>query len=87
MPNHFHGIVVLNPSATKPDFPVGAVIRAFKSMSAIAVNRITDRSSRLWQRNYYERIIRGDKELASIREYIQYNPANWAQDEEHPDYV
>ncbi|GAM10690.1 putative protein [Geobacter sp. OR-1] len=38
---------------------------------------------RLWQRNYYERVIRDDAELAGIREYIRNNPANWADDEEY----
>ncbi len=37
---------------------------------------------RLWQRNYYERVIRNDGELNAIREYIFANPANWEQDEE-----
>ena len=39
---------------------------------------------RLWQRNYYERIIRNDAELAAIQEYILFNPVNWAEDEEYP---
>ena len=40
---------------------------------------------RLWQRNYYERIVRNDNELAAIREYIAYNPMKWAEDKENPD--
>jgi len=38
----------------------------------------------VWQRNYYERIIRDDRELNRIREYIQINPLNWETDEENP---
>ncbi len=38
---------------------------------------------RLWQRNYYEHIIRGDHELNKIREYIINNPYNWKDDEEY----
>jgi putative transposase len=37
---------------------------------------------KLWQRNYYEHIIRDDDDLNRIREYIQYNPTNWEKDEE-----
>lgn len=37
-----------------------------------------------WQRNYYEHIIRYEKELYRIREYIQNNPVNWARDRENP---
>jgi REP element-mobilizing transposase RayT len=40
--------------------------------------------SRLWQRNYFERIIRGEDELSAIREYIRNNPMKWADDEENP---
>ena len=37
-----------------------------------------------WQRNYYEHIIRNEKELFRIREYIQNNPVNWELDRENP---
>ena len=40
---------------------------------------------RLWQRNYYEHIIRSDDELRRAREYIAQNPARWALDQENPD--
>ena len=38
----------------------------------------------VWQRNYYERVIRDDRELAAIREYLAANPARWSDDENHP---
>jgi len=38
----------------------------------------------VWQRNYYERVIRSDRELDAIREYITQNPLNWMDDEHHP---
>ena len=38
----------------------------------------------VWHRNYYERIIRDDRELDAIREYIAANPAKWADDDYHP---
>ena len=41
-------------------------------------------SGRLWQRNYYDRIIRSETELMRIREYIINNPANWDTDEHNP---
>ena len=39
---------------------------------------------KLWQRNYYERIVRNENELNRIREYIRNNPARWADDENNP---
>lgn len=61
------------------------VVRAFKSISAIAGNRLLQRQGQpLWQRNYYERIIRNDEELNRVREYIINNPAHWDYDDENP---
>jgi len=44
-------------------------------------------SGRLWQRNYYEHIIRDEESLNRIREYIVNNPLQWALDRENPDFV
>ena len=65
---------------------LGDVIRAFKSLSAIHVNRLLTRSGPLWQRNYYEHIIRDEDELNRIREYITNNPMQWELDRENPGY-
>mgnify|MGYP003565254145 FL=1 len=42
---------------------------------------------RLWQRNYYERIIRENDEMFKIREYIENNPYTWDEDEENPNKI
>ncbi len=39
----------------------------------------------VWQRNYYEHVIRNEDDLKMVREYIQNNPLKWALDEENPD--
>ena len=39
---------------------------------------------RLWQRNFYEHIVRNERELDSVREYILNNPAAWSSDRENP---
>ena len=81
MPNHFHAIVVLAGVTPK----LGDVVGAFKSLSAIAINRLLLRSGRsLWQRNYYEHIIRTEAALNRIREYITTNPLRWQLDRENP---
>ncbi len=38
----------------------------------------------VWQRNYHDRVIRDEQELARIQEYIETNPFNWLDDEENP---
>ena len=40
---------------------------------------------KLWQRNYYEHIVRNENELNRIRQYILDNPMKWEMDREHPD--
>jgi REP element-mobilizing transposase RayT len=97
MPNHVHGIIaIVGAGLALPDKQgaassaptLGDVVRTFKSISTIRVNRLLSRSGRpLWQRNYYEHIIRNDDELNRNREYIQGNPANWSRDENHPDML
>ncbi len=39
---------------------------------------------KVWHRNYYERILRGEDELFHAREYIALNPARWEEDRENP---
>ncbi|MBI2339239.1 MAG: transposase [Deltaproteobacteria bacterium] len=63
---------------------LGDVVGAFKSISAIAVNRLLSRLGPLWQRNYYEHIIRDEDDLFKIRQYIADNPACWDDDENNP---
>lgn len=84
MPNHVHGIVILEGGET----PLGKVVRTFKSTSGIAANRLLGRAQRsFWQRNYYERIIRSETELLAVRQYIRNNPLGWDVDPENPDVV
>lgn len=64
---------------------VGQIMRRFKSMSAIAANKSLGRSSQpLWQRNYWERVVRDEKELHGLQEYIVNNPAKWKLDKLYP---
>jgi putative transposase len=61
------------------------VVGAFKSISATQINRLLSRTGQpLWQRNYYERVIRNESELQGLRDYIIHNPLKWADDTENP---
>lgn len=65
---------------------LGAVVGNFKSVTARRINYIRRTpGTPVWQRNFYERVIRNDRELNAIREYIIANPANWEEDTENPD--
>jgi REP element-mobilizing transposase RayT len=96
MPNHFHGIVMLTvfrrgvlpyarPNFRSPSQTLGAILRGFKSTTTKRINEIRDiLGAAVWQRNYYEHVVRNDEELQRIREYIVNNPAQWELDRENP---
>jgi putative transposase len=64
---------------------IGAIIGQFKSIVTKRINQIRNTPGHpVWQRNYYEHVIRDDNDLNRIREYIINNPAQWAEDEENP---
>jgi REP element-mobilizing transposase RayT len=73
------------PIETKPG-SLGAILQNFKSMSTRKINQMRGTPGlRIWQRNYYERIIRNEDEWGRIRLYIQKNPAQWLEDMDYVD--
>lgn len=95
MPNHLHGIVFFGGAGAGEqggDRPgLGTVIQWFVTMTTNEYIRAVKRdgwppfSGKVWQRDYYDHIIRSDAALGRIREYIASNPARWEQDQLHPD--
>jgi putative transposase len=76
-------------AGASPAPTLGDVVGAYKSLTAVRWLRWTrenrpSESARIWQRNYYERIVRDEAELNRIREYIAYNPTAWQFDHENP---
>lgn len=64
---------------------IGAIIGAFKSASTKRVNEMRQAPGMfLWQRDYYEHVIRDENEWNRVREYIAANPARWAEDVNNP---
>jgi putative transposase len=65
---------------------LGAITGHFKSLTSRRINRMRHApGARVWQRNYYEHVVRDDRDLERIRAYIAANPLHWAEDEENPD--
>jgi len=99
MPNHVHGILAITAPrrGTACRAPTGGfgrpvpgsiptVVRSFKSAATRAVNLSRGTPGfTLWQRGYYEHVIRGPIELNRLRRYIEENPLRWALDEENLD--
>lgn len=77
-------------AGTRPAPTLGSIIGAFKSITTnkyienIHGNKWPKFYGKLWQRNYFERVIRDERELNAMREYILNNPAQWAFDSENP---
>jgi putative transposase len=66
--------------------PLGRLIGAFKTVSTKKINILRDApATPLWQRNYYEHIIRDRDAMNKIRQYIINNPVSWSIDQLHPD--
>ena len=64
---------------------LGSFIAGYKSAVTKRINRIRKTpGAPVWQRNYYERIVRDETELNRIREYIRLNPVKWELDRENP---
>lgn len=95
MPNHIHGVVRIvdlggarHASPLRQGVALGVVIGAFKSAAARRIRSAVGADvQRIWQRGYYEHVIRSERSLQAIREYIRNNPMQWALDGENPDFA
>ncbi len=99
MPNHMHGIIMILENGavgaihelplprTRPErrkMLLPKIMGRFKMGSAKLINKMRNTSGNpIWQRNYYEHIIRNEKSLHRIQGYIDTNPARWQYDREN----
>jgi putative transposase len=101
MPNHLHGIIILNLPADgprgreietsgvrsfqAPSVGLEAIMRGFKSAVTSAVRKERPGMAlQVWQRGYYDRIIRDERELERFRQYIACNLLQWELDRYFP---
>jgi len=83
MPNHFHGIIEIKDRDKDRD--LAKIVRTFKTFSARQINQIRSmKGIPVWQRGYYEHIIRDEDSLVTIQQYIMDNPLKWEMDELYP---
>ena len=105
MPNHIHGIVVINKdlnvnkvvsvdqgaslaplreNVLRKPRSLSTFVSGFKSAVTRQIRKIsTGDNTPVWQKNYYESIIRNEKQLNNIRQYIIDNPCKWDDDPEN----
>jgi REP element-mobilizing transposase RayT len=85
MPNHIHCIIQIlgrgeyNSPLRGPSNNIGAIVRGYKSTVTKQLN-ILNIGCPVWQRNYYEHIIRDELSYQQISNYITNNPEKWAND-------
>ena len=100
MPNHFHGVIMITDRSdvgaihelplqgdriTRRRMLIPKMVGYFKMNSSKYVNRLMGTpGTPLWQRNYYEHVIRTENELNRIREYMENNALKWDLDRENP---
>ena len=89
MPDHLHGIITImndrrDGSRTVPTRkPLGRLIGAFKTVSTKRINQLRNTpSTRVWQSRFYDHVVRDDRDLRRIREYILMNPVYWHEKRE-----
>jgi len=97
-PNHVHGIIItvgadprVGPGQSRGIAPaLGRIVQWFKTMTtneyihSVKEGVWTPFPGKLWQRNYYEHIVRNQREMDAIRQYIINNPLNWLLDRDNP---
>ena len=92
MPDHFHAIISIDYPKNQDNLTgvfrstshtLGSIVRGYKGAVTKQLkiyasdNQIEDFPSKIWQRNYYDRIIRDEKELYNVKNYILENPKRY----------
>jgi REP element-mobilizing transposase RayT len=72
MPEHVHGVIRI---IKQTDMTLSGIIQAFKSKTAITINKLPDNDIKcMWQKIFWDRVIRDEKEYFFVEEYIRKNP-------------
>ncbi len=88
MPNYLHGILILADDRASISLP--GVVQWFKTitthhyMYGVSQYGWELFPGKLWQRSFYDRIIRNERMMNAVREYITYNPLRWSLDSDNP---
>jgi putative transposase len=69
MPNHVHTLFIQNP-----EWPLEKLIRSWKGFTARQINKLFGRTGSLWQRDYFDRLIRDEEHFGNCVRYIRRNP-------------
>jgi putative transposase len=83
MPNHAH--VLFRFEDAQESVKLSRVVNELKSRTTVLYNKIANGRGTVWQYGYYDLIIRSDRQLLAVRQYIENNPIKWELDELNPE--
>lgn len=87
MPNHFHALVCIDTMDNTSPATVADVMRSFKSRPTVEYIRLVKEGKappfegKVWQRSYYDHVIRNERDFQEVWKYIEENPIKWQLDE------
>ncbi|HWS30520.1 MAG TPA: transposase [Clostridia bacterium] len=87
MPNHLHAILVMDRAGMESAPTLSEVVQSFKRHSTIEYIKLVKGGvlpafeKRIWQRTYYDHVIRNEQDYQEIWKYIDENPLKWQEDE------
>ena len=100
MPNHIHGVIIIGDGTTnvgaglQPALPAAVGSRRHGVPESYAHSRhsqpvesmkcVDQTGTPVWQRGFYDHVIRGERELDRVRTYIMDNPRRWSEDTDNP---
>lgn len=86
MPDHIHGIIILDNKGGANNKSLSTIIQRFKTFTAKKINELLDGKNKFhWQKSFYDRIIRNERDLYLIRNYIHLNPMKWELEKDLPE--
>ena len=86
MPNHFHALLIIEKMQDNPSETIMDVLRVFKSRSTVEYIRLVRAGKaipfqkKVWQRSFYDHVVRNEWDYQEIWKYIDENPMKWQLD-------
>ncbi|HSN94812.1 MAG TPA: transposase [Anaerolineaceae bacterium] len=84
MPNHIH-LLIQHEGSQGRQTNISEYIAVLKSLISKEIHK-ADADVRVWQRSFYDRVMRNEEEMERVSQYIDANPENWMEAKETPDF-
>lgn len=84
MPDHVHLLLELDGDVA--EISISSFVGEFKRQASLRLRKWMI-GEKIWQRSFFDRIIRSDQEYHRINDYIEANPVNWEEDQDSPDFL